>query len=69
MTRRRLFLGLTVLGLGGGAAGTLYYLGAGRYERDFGGWKESDVIAVLGKPHIDSRLIPSGHADHHLLGW
>ncbi len=69
MTRRRLFVGLTVLGLGAGAAGIFYYLEAGRYERDFVGWKDSDVVAVLGKPHFDSRLIHSGHADHHVLGW
>ena len=52
-------------------AGGVYYRFEARYERDFAGWSETDLLNALGPPDVDSRRIPvhTVSADYKLVWY
>jgi hypothetical protein len=65
---RRWTLGaLVVSGVLGGALVGIGYLAVWKYERDFVGQSEAQVISALGAPEYDSRALNKDRS--YTLGW
>ncbi|HEX7898829.1 MAG TPA: hypothetical protein VF950_13780 [Planctomycetota bacterium] len=68
-TRRWILGALVVSGVLGGALGAIGYLAVWKYERNFVGRSEAQVISALGTPAYDSRSSNQDGRRTYTLGW